>query len=499
MMKLWLRSLIACVFVVSGVLSALYENGKEYSIRCKAETFCEVVPGRLTSADSHAHGSYLDEVDKDGWGKLWMHSDATVKGWYQAGYLEGALTAERVYQHYISWYQFQFGTNPLTPETKQFIMEQYAFTNELAATESSSDPYYLTLRKLMSQFRGIVDGVNSVLQGDEKLTLLDLLLLNASGDLYDIVPALNPAAFKLNIGKVSKDEFYDLWHQQISCSALIKMKDDKSDIYLGHTTWSSYQNMLRIYKNYDLDGGLNVVSFSSKPGFVYSKDDFYVLPRNKLVVMETTNGVMNKELYHLVTPKSLLTWQRLPVVNALASNGREWVDMVARYNSGTYANQWMVADMKLFTPGKGPSEQDFLWITELAPGVAVKNDVSKVMLSQGGYWPSYNVPYDKSVYVITGFQQAYETYGNQYSYTNCSRAQIFARDQSNVQSLTKMQSMLRYNDYVNDPISAGNPANAIAARYDFRTTNAKSYGAVDAKATSYVRVMNQFAKGEVIT
>lgn len=97
--------------------------------------------------------------------------------------------------------------------------------------------------------------------------------------------------------------------------------------------------MLRIYKHYDLDGGRYQSSHSSKPGLIYSKDDFYVLPRNKLVVIETTNGVMNDELFKLVNPHTLLIWQRLPIVNTLASNGKDWVKIVSKYNSGTYANQ----------------------------------------------------------------------------------------------------------------------------------------------------------------
>ena len=66
--------------------------------------------------------------------------------------------------------------------------------------------------------------------------------------------------------------------------------------------------MLRIYKNYNLGGGMYQSSHSSKPGVIFSKDDFYVLPRNeqRLIVMETTNGVLNKDLLALVSEEQYI-------------------------------------------------------------------------------------------------------------------------------------------------------------------------------------------------
>jgi hypothetical protein len=132
------------------------------------------------------------------------------------------------------------------------------------------------------------------------------------------------------------------------------------------------------------------------------------------------------------------------------------------------------------------SPTDFLWIVELAPGIAVANDVTAVMLqTNNGYWPSYNIPYDRQVYVETGFQQAYETYGNQYSYSLCPRAQIFARNASSADSFLGVRSLLRYNNWQEDPLSLGSASNAISARYDLRTTSPKTYGGVDTKVSSF--------------
>eukprot|EP01031_Cornospumella_fuschlensis_P032158 gene32158-38898_t len=315
-------SLLSLLVVVCAV--AQFEDGAEYSVRCQGfASGCELVKGRLQEPNSHAYGTYINEIGKDGWGKLWVHADATDDGWYQAGFLEGALTAQGIYQHFTSWYAFQF-PKPPAQETVQFILDQMDYAKKLAQSKRNEDVYYDKLAKFLLQFQGMLDGQNAFAADGEKVSYLDLLLLEGSGDLYDIVPATVPSAFKLRVGAVPKDTFFDLWHEQISCSALIKIADDRSDVFAAHTTWTSYQNMLRAFKHYDMDGGQYRSSFSAKPGMLYSKDDFYVLPNHKLVVMETTNGIMNAEALKLINPQTLLVWQRVPVSNTLATTAPEW-------------------------------------------------------------------------------------------------------------------------------------------------------------------------------
>jgi hypothetical protein len=69
-----------------------------------------------------------------------------------------------------------------------------------------------------------------------------------------------------------------------------------------------------------------------------------------MVVLETTNNIFNMSLYDLVVPQSVLAWQRVRVANGLALNGNFWGAYVAYNNSGTYNNQYMVIDLKLFVP-----------------------------------------------------------------------------------------------------------------------------------------------------
>ena len=51
------------------------------------------------------------------------------------------------------------------------------------------------------------------------------------------------------------------------------------------------------------------------------------------------------------------------VANAMATSGAEWADAVGTCNSGTYNNQYMVLDLKLFQPGQ-ELRDNLLWIVE---------------------------------------------------------------------------------------------------------------------------------------
>ena len=70
------------------------------------------------------------------------------------------------------------------------------------------------------------------------------------------------------------------------------------------------------------------------------------------------------------------------------------------------------------------------------------------------------------------------------------RALIFKRDASSVKNMDDAKRIMRYNDYLHDPISKGNPiGGAVAARADLPCSDPKytehAFGAVDAKLTSH--------------
>ena len=282
------------------------------------------------------------------------------------------------------------------------------------------------------------------------------------------------------------------------CSALITVEED-GEIKAAHATWRRYYAMLRVWKLYDFGSVTGRrMSFSSSPGLLHSKDDFYHVQSldntTSLVVMETTNSVFDKKLLEdFTSPQTLLSWQRAMLGNWFAEGGAEWVETFQKQNSGTYNNQWMVLDHARITGANVAPESawtDVLWIVEQSPGLCATKDVSDV-LQQQGYWASYNIPYLQDIYNRLGYldqkKKAEQGGGdpNDYDYDSCPRAQIFRRDHSTVE----MEKLMRQNDYMNDDLSGGNPLHAVASRGDLPSIpklklTRVAFGAVDAKVYS---------------
>lgn len=64
-------------------------------------------------------------------------------------------------------------------------------------------------------------------------------LLQISGDLEDLQSALGGGGESRVLGSGS-------------CSALVKILPDHSELFVSQDTWDDYHTMLRIFKNYDL-------------------------------------------------------------------------------------------------------------------------------------------------------------------------------------------------------------------------------------------------------
>lgn len=127
-------------------------------------------------------------------------------------------------------------------------------------------------------------------------------------------------------------------------------------------------------------------------------------------------------------------------------------------------------------------------------------DMTSVLKSQG-YWPSYNVPYFPEVFNLSGQWDNVKKYGDWFTYQKNPRAQIFKRDQAKVTDIDSLRTLMRYNDFKNDPLSKCNctppysAENAISSRndlnppdgkYPFKALSFRSHGGTDMKVRIFI-------------
>ncbi|XP_003461406.1 putative phospholipase B-like 2 [Cavia porcellus] len=422
---------------------------------------------------------------------------------YAAGVVEASVSEELIYMHWMNTmvnycgpFEYEVG---YCERLKSFLETNLEWMQQQMELHPDC-PYWHQVRLTLLQLKGLEDSYEGHLSfptGRFSIKPLGFLLLQISGDLEDLELALNKSKTRATLGSGS-------------CSALLKLLPGQRDLLVAHNTWNAYQYMLRVLKKYQLQFRVgpredfplapgNKVVFSSYPGTILSGDDFYILGSG-LVTLETTIGNRNPALWKYVQPEGcVLEWLRNTVANRLAVDGASWADVFKRLNSGTYNNQWMVVDYKAFTPGRTGPGSKVLTVLEQIPGMVVVADRTEELYKKT-YWASYNIPSFESVFNASGLQALVAQYGDWFSYSKSPRAQIFLRNHSLVHNVDSMVRLMRYNDYLHDPLSRceacspkPNGENAISARSDLNPANGsypfpalrqRSHGGIDVKVTS---------------
>mmetsp|Transcript_10169 Transcript_10169/g.17497 ORF Transcript_10169/g.17497 Transcript_10169/m.17497 type:complete len:642 (+) Transcript_10169:118-2043(+) len=441
-------------------------------------------------------GRFNDTYLLNGWGQLEIHTNPLeddVLTMRAAGYFEGFVTGERIEQHAhnigVQGFNLSKDVVNFIDTNRRWQKTMFALSEE--TNQGSADQVYWHHANLLNeQLEGLHEGykmrrhVSNLAVTESALSLVDLLHLNLGADMEDILPAIvdqtnaehgkhgSETASKRSVNGVDQEaagehesdfESSPVYNQG-RCSALVKLLPDNSDVYIGQTTWTRLEFLLRIYKLYDFPLSLTGnktrgekvpaarSAFSSFPGQLFSGDDFYLLSSG-LQVQETTIGNDNEFLNtEFVTPMSLMEWQRNVLANRLAAKGSSWCPIYEKYNSGTYNNQNMVFDFNAFEPGK-PLRDGTFSICEQVPGYVRSTDLSQ-KLQNDRYFASYNTPLDEVIRAESGIDEMYKRFGDFFTYDRTARALIFARDQSTVRDMRSMEALMRYCDWENDPLSS---------------------------------------------
>ncbi|XP_059844261.1 putative phospholipase B-like 2 [Hypanus sabinus] len=460
--------------------------------------------------DGIAWAKFTDNIKTTGWSYLELGTNGTYDDKvqaYAAGVVEADVTRPYIYKHWMNTLynycgSFKYQTT-YCDKLKNYIETNLKWIGENLAEISLADKenkaYWHQVHLALLQLQGLEDGYNEdILFPTRKLNIqpFGLILFQMFGDLEDLESVFNKSDSSKRFGSGS-------------CSAFIKLLPGNKELFTSHDTWNNYQTMLRIIKKYKLSfksfpgGDLipgEVQAFSSYPGIIFSGDDFYILSSG-LVTLETTIGNNNAQLWSFVKPVgSVMEWLRNIVANRLARSGAEWAAIFRKFNSGTYNNQWMIVDYNFFTPGQLNISKNLLTILEQIPGQIVVADKTDELM-QRGYWASYNIPYFKEIFNANGQLDLFKKYGDWFSYDKSPRALIFRRNQTMVTDMASIIKLMRYNDFMHDPLSVcqqcvpkPNGENAISARSDLNPANGsypfsalalRSHGGTDMKVTSF--------------
>ena len=455
--------------------------------------------------DSLAYANYTMSYEKDGWDRLSLSSSDRPESIYSdyikhygMGYLEGYITYKRIYDHYRNNNNYKFHkNNGIMPELiENFFTSNLEYMKAMGSKYADIDPYFHEVYNYYNQLLGILDGYNTrvkeekiknVSLGIETITLPHFMAIISVGDI-DELEYYNKAN-RPNYKNMTSEEIKNYVTERMHCSSLIKVAPDFSDVWFGHATWSGYNRLIKMFKEYRYYPGgkfpvkANTILVSGYPGVINSNDDFYITSAN-LYVAETTNNVFNTSLFDILTPQSFTCWLRTMIALRLADNGKSWCDYFQKFNSGTYNNQFMILDLKLIDTEKKEMSDGALYIIEQLPGYCGVEDVTNYL--RKGYWPSYNTPYIMKVRELSGILEILEERPDlydSYDYTGCARANIFRRDQDSVKDINSYRHLLRYNDFQNDPLSKGDASNVIAYRGDLSRSNT-CFGATDLKYSS---------------
>ena len=484
--------------IISFLISPLFCYTKiEARIKINSQNIWEIIYENFSETENYvATAFYTDSLSEIGWDKLSITTNSIFSDEIQAeaaGRLEGELTKDRIYYHYLNMKD----KTPIDENMSKFLLDQENFViDSVEKGEGSRDPLLYNAYLIKKQYNGLMEQYNNVSDVDKKLKKDDFHLMNYMWELTDI-----KNKFKVEIEgetdykKMSKEELLDFFLETTHCSVLFKLKNDFSDIFFGHNMWNTYYSAIRIIKEYNFNfnnrwvRSKNII-FPSYPAALSSIDDIYITSHG-LIATETTNEVLNDTLYSQVIPNSLLTCERAMIANRISNSSKEWAENFAKYNSGTYNNQFMILDKNKINLVNKTVENDAFYIVEQLPGYIKINNVTDIF--KFGYWSSFNIAFDKELYKLSGLKEMIEVKPETipfFSYDINARNNIFRREQYSADNLEGFKKLMRYNKYKSDPFSLGDPSLTISSRSDL---SGLCKGAYDAK----VGVLSEWSEGKI--
>lgn len=190
----------------------------------------------------------------DGWAKIHYRTNGSFSDdaqSYAAGYLEGYATFRQIQTYWPTYNQVVLNSNLSKPlnewlqKNMMFMLEQI---NKPVHQTPEQKQFWSQANLILTQVHGIYDGYakhfDEAKEHDpsSKLTFNQIYLLQLDGDVGDLYNTISPPSFEnMTSEEVS---MYQVTHGH--CSVIIRYNDDRSNLFMTHSTWDTYANVCRI-------------------------------------------------------------------------------------------------------------------------------------------------------------------------------------------------------------------------------------------------------------
>ena len=289
-------------------------------------------------------------------------------------------------------------------------------------------------------YQGYIQRVRSQKLEDYEISFKQFYYLPSVGDLGDIVPW----SHHVNASFSSKEHKEDKSYLTKNCNAYVRL--DGEQLFITQATHNVYSLLLRIIKTYHFPRqGVPTrdITFTSRPGDLISKDDFFILDSG-LSVVETSFTNQNNANWVEMHPETVPSWLRSVIANHLSSSLAEWILYFNTERSGTHNNQWLLIDRR-----RVQTKSNIIWALDEAFSLTETTDMTPYLL-ENGFVGSYNMPISKTVYDKLGIQGS--------DYWTDPRAVILKRYHPRMLTIEDMKHWLVQND--EDDVRVG-----LAPRY----------------------------------
>lgn len=239
------------------------------------------------SSDKVAEIFYNKVIDQKGWNKLSINTYSIANSYEQAffaGYLEGRISATEIYNFFYNLrknmgkhYRTRFN------ELLKFFDDvarnfDIRIINSIDGFDDMTDEdknYWSKIILGYAQIEGLMRGYNYAIEKVGKqdkmyISLSEFFMIQADAEIHELMRAIKAKKLlKRNNIKIGDKKYFEIafgiktkdpikfWKELMKtsrCSAFIKIVKDENnnwkDLLAGHTTWSDYSELLRIYKQY---------------------------------------------------------------------------------------------------------------------------------------------------------------------------------------------------------------------------------------------------------